>query len=162
MWVRLAEWMVVDNEPVLPVVGAMLPDVGVRISGVLDKEELSAPGIVMVDPAMVPPEVEYRVRGTIAGAKDIFVDQDFGNDAHYGCEFLIDAPRLQLTGEVVGGHAAEFKPGIALTIRGQMEVIAAYEWEDFSLPGLRQDWLVRQVVGPFGSLGDYMLDLEAR
>jgi len=159
MWVRLEEFMVMDDEPPLPKRGAVVSNVGVRIRGRVDYEE-SPVGLLPVDPTTAPMETAYRVTGVITKPQDIYVDAGFdGSSKHVGCEFLIDASPLQLTGEVVGGHAEafEFQLGTTLTLRGQLDMIAEYEWEGFDLPGHRRDWLVRQVLGPFGS--HYMLDL---
>jgi hypothetical protein len=162
MWVRLDEWMVGSGEIALPDAGAVLAGVGIRIRGAVDAPSVVAPGITALDPALPPSEAEYGVHGVVTNARDIFYEPEFdGQSKHGGCEFLIAIDSLRLTGEVSGVQARDwtFKSGSALTLRGYLEVIAEYEWDDVDLPGERRDWTVRTVLpGP----RFHVLDLKPR
>jgi hypothetical protein len=155
VWVRLAEWMIVDGEPPLPEVGSVLPHLGIRAYGAIAPvHESEADGFVGVDEGS-PADAQYRVTGRVESPRDFSVDEGRGA-RHAGVEFVIvvGPTRFHVQAD---GRATDIANASRLTVTGSLRVIGTYEWEAFDLAECRADWRVERVVRTGN--GDALLDI---
>ena len=144
MWVRVADWMIADDEPPLSDVGSILRGVGLRLFAEETSTHPDLPeGIVEVRSAP-PGEARYRLVGQVIAPRD--VEADFGSGRqHAGVEFVLDtgAERFQ-----VHAHAGarDVAAGSMVEVVGRFELVGSYEWDAFDLEESRADWLVHEVV----------------
>lgn len=161
MWVRVMEWMLVDDEPPMPVAGSWLRSVGVRISGVVSTAASSASdGLARIPDAESADRhrVRYALTGTASNARDVRVG--FGRrkqSRHAGAEFVLTVGALRFQVEC-SGHASEVPMGSYITVSGELVLVGDYEWDDFELTDTRRDWRVKQVANLCDA--DVLVELE--
>ncbi|HEY9293414.1 MAG TPA: hypothetical protein VIP98_19225 [Microlunatus sp.] len=86
----------------------------------------------------------YRVTGRVLEVRD------------RGSELIVDAGQCRLVVRL-GIGSGRLRSGGVVSVEATLGVIAAYEWDDFAIPDVRADWIVRSVQ----SVGDtYELDLS--
>jgi hypothetical protein len=160
MWVALRDCMIADNEPPLPSTGSVLRSMGVRVSGTLSAAEAGAVDAVdevSTTVESVPWLVEYVFTGTAGQARDVDIHGGGGGGQHSGAEFVlaIDGHRFQVRFDSWG---RDLHAGSRVAVRGQLSLVADYEWDAFQLIDSRADWRVRDVV--VLDAGCAMLDLD--
>jgi hypothetical protein len=153
VWILLPEWVLVDGDVPKPIEGSVMRGLGLRLSGVawLSTDDYGIKELVTSDPA----RREYRITGVVEQSRDFQTDDGSGNQ-HAGCEILVvvEEQRVLVT---TSGWARDFPPSAHITASGRWRVVAPYEWDDFELPDVRSDWLVRSIAS--AGRGDSMLDL---
>ncbi|WP_017934283.1 hypothetical protein [Nocardioides sp. Iso805N] len=162
MWVRIMEWMLVDDEPPRPAPGSLLRSVGLRVHGVATVADATTPdGLAEVqnsDGAGQPRSV-YALTGTADAAQDIWtnIGERQERDQHAGSEFVltIGADRFQVQ---IEGPASNVPPDSRVTVTGELRLVGEYEWDAFELTDTRADWVVRSVVAL--ARGDIAVDLS--
>ncbi len=153
MWVRVADWMLLEDEPSRPDAGSVLRGVGVRLRGVVAAADSATPdGVVEVCEAddSDPHLSMYSLTGTASDAADVWTNTTRsrwrrGSNEHSGVEFVlaVGPDRFLVSCD---GRAADVGTGSRLTATGRLALIGEYEWEGFELTDTRADWLVTEVV----------------
>ena len=153
VWTLLHEWILVDGDVPKPVEGSVMREVGLRLSGVtwLSTDDSGIKELATSDRA----RREYQITGVIEQSRDFETDDGSGVQ-HAGCEILVVVERQRVL-ITTSGWARDFPPSAHITAIGRWSVVAPYEWDDFQLPDVRTDWLVRSIVD--AGCGDLMLDL---
>ena len=159
MWVAIRDWMLADQEPPLPSVGSVLRSAGVSVRGTVAVAEPDAPDSIAEIGTTLgasPQFVVYVLTGAAALVRD--VDSDAGRQRrHSGAEFVLTVSGLRFQVRF-DGSARDVLAGSRVVVRGQLSLVADYEWEAFQLAESRADWRVRDVVAL--DTGDVMVDLD--
>ena len=154
LWARSEDWEL-DN----PAVGDVLPREGIRIFGSIETPVNPVEG-------MHPGEVDlggagqsntYIVTGSVVSARDYQVD--FGRGPrHAGAHVVLSVNGDLVQAQVKVLTASGLESGAPLTVRGEISLVAEYEWDAFGLVDTRRSWSVEEVqhLGP----GDYLLLLR--
>lgn len=163
VWVRIADWMTMDEEPPRPVAGGVLHSVGLRVHGqVAPAGDMAGDGIaeVLTESAADQDAPVYALTGAATDGRDIWVGDGRrwrSQSQRAGAEFVltVGGERFQVQH---GGLASDVVESSRVTATGGLELVGGYEWEDFGLVDTRADWLVRQVVELPG--GNVLVDLH--
>jgi hypothetical protein len=154
MWVRLADWEVVDGEVEKPVPGAVMRSMALSIHGRREPVgaqvfEGGAQSSMLLEDATFsgpsrPPV--YVVTGRVEQADDVWANYGQGS-THAGARLLLQLDGWRLFAQV-DGSARESDPGslFPVRIRGCLSFVASYEWDAFGLTDIRTDWVVMEVV----------------
>lgn len=150
LWVRLAEWEVVDGEVEEPTPGSVLRAMAVSVDGRCEPLEADAleggppKGVVAVDdPPFSGPRIpEYIVTGMVVQAGDVVADYG-GGPTHVGAELLLQVNDWRLYAQVEG-WASELNPRsrFPVRVRGHLHFVASYALDAFDLVDIRADWSV--------------------
>jgi hypothetical protein len=151
MWVRIDDWMVIDDQISLARRGQLIRGLGLctRYARLIDPP-LQTEGLIEFGGGQKPTtgqQATYRCTGTVFHAED--VEADIGSGSfHAGCELatMIDEDLKLLIR--LDQHAARFPVGSRVTFDCTFIVIAAYEWSDFDLPDVRTDYRLLQLHHP--------------
>ena len=150
VWVRVEDWMLVENEPPRPDAGSLLRAVGVRVRGVVTAADGATPdGVTEVSEAdgSDPYQKVYALTGTASDAQDVWTNTTRWRrgSQHAGVEFVLTVgrDRFQVQTE---GRASDVVTGSRLTATGSLALVGEYEWDAFELADTRADWLVTKVV----------------
>jgi hypothetical protein len=156
MWVAIRDWMLADQEPPLPSIGSVLRSAGVRVSGTVTVAEPDAPDSIATTLDSSPQFVEYALTGVTGLARDVDIDAG-GPRRRSGAEFVLTVSgfRFQVRFD---GSARDVLAASRVVVRGQLSLVADYEWEAFQLADSRADWRVRDVVAL--DTGGVMVDLD--
>jgi hypothetical protein len=153
VWTLMREWILVDGDVPRPIEGSVMREVGLRLSGVawLSTDDFGVKELATSHQA----RREYSITGVIEQSRDVQTD-DGSSVQDAGCEILVDVGKQRVL-IATAGWARDFPPAAHITASGRWSVVAPYEWDDFQLPDVRSDWLVRSVAS--AGCGDLMLDL---
>lgn len=163
MWVRIADWMLVDDEPPRPVPASLLHSVGVRVRGEVSAADDATPDGVVAMPRgdRADPEVRaYAMTGIATDPREIRIKTTrWGRGESAGAEFVlsIGPDRFQVQ---FGGNVADMAPHSRVTVIGTLELVGAYEWDAFELRDTRADFAVYQVISM--SNGDILVDVASK
>jgi len=158
MWVAIREWMLADQEPPLPTVGSVLRSVGVRVSGIVAVAQPDAPDAITEIGTTLdasPQFVEYMLSGAAGPARDVKIHAG-RRGRQSGAELVLTVGELRFQVRF-DGSARDVPAGSRVVVRGQLSLVADYEWEAFQLGDSRADWQVRDVVAL--DAGGAMVDL---
>jgi hypothetical protein len=147
VWVRVAEWMWFDGQLPDPVPGWVLPSVGIRVLGTVDEMGPTAEeGILPCaeEPGNTAGAVEYVVTGSVVNADDFQVDTGSGA-RHAGAELVLTVDGLLFQAQI-DGQARDVSLGALVRVRGELFMIAEYEWEDFDLVDTRAPWSIEEAL----------------
>ena len=159
MWVAIRDWMLADQEPPRPSVGSVLRSAGVSVRGTVAVAEPDAPDSIAEIGATLdasPQFVEYMLTGTTAPARDVDIHTG-RHRRHSGAEFVLTVSGLRFQVRF-DGSARDVPARSRVVVRGQLSLVADYEWEAFQLADSRADWRVRHVVAL--DTGGVMVDLD--
>ena len=135
-------WMVDDEQVVLGGTGERIR-LGICADARLLPDDSSWGVSVGIFESNVSPD-RYRVTGRVLEVRD------------RGSELIVDAGQCRLVVRL-GIGSGRLRSGGVVSVEATLGVIAAYEWDDFAIPDVRADWIVRSVQ----SVGDtYELDLS--
>lgn len=153
LWARSMHWELVN-----PAAGDVLPCEGIRIFGSieipLNPVEGIHPGEVAIDGAR---PAAYVLTGSLVRASDYQVDMGPGPQ-HAGAEMVLSVSGVLIQAQTPEVAAKDLEGNVYLTVRGDISLIADYEWDAFELVDTRRSWSVEQVQD-LGS-GDYLLLLR--
>jgi hypothetical protein len=156
--VRLPDWALVEEQWPVPVAGAVLFDIGIRLRGAVVDVAGRGEGVV-ADSGRVVGEsfaaVESVVTGRVVHARDFAVDEGSG-PRHAGVELVLSVDDRLMHAQI-GGQAGEVEVGSLLSVRGQLCVIGDYEWDAFDLVDTRGSWSVVELRRLLH--GDYLVGL---
>ena len=139
-----------------PAAGDVLPSEGIRIFGSVEPRVNLVEGILPgeVDPGGTGPRNAYIVTGSVVSARDYQVD--FGpGPRHAGAHVVLSVNGDLVQAQVPAVAASDLGSSAPLTVRGQISLVADYEWAAFGLVDTRRSWSVEEVQH-LGS-GDYLL-----
>lgn len=162
MWVRVAEWMIVDDEPPRPDPGSVLRSVGVRAHGTVKAARSATPEQVVesLSAATADPVGRvYELTG-VAGVATAIPASSAPRRRRLRrsgkAEFVltVGGDRLQVQFD---GRLSDVLAGSPVTVTGALVLVGHYEWEAFDLVDTRADWIVRDVVA--SPSGDIAVDL---
>jgi hypothetical protein len=150
LWARSMHWEL-DN----PAAGDVLPLEGIRIFGSVETAVNPDEGILpgQVDLGEAGPTATYVATGSVVSAKDY--QADFGQGPqHVGAELVLSVSGNLIQAQVPGATATDIRTGARLTVRGELSLVADYEWDAFGLVDTRRSWTVEEVQhrGPGGYL----------
>jgi hypothetical protein len=149
VWVRVAEWMIVDGEPPRPDTGSMLRSVGVRASGEVTAADPGAPDLVAEMPSIGtgdPHRGVYALTGVVSNVRRISVGTGRHREPRTSlAEFVLTVNEDQFQVSV-DGPASDVLPGSRVTVTGALVLVGEYEWDAFALVDTRADWIVTGVV----------------
>ncbi len=147
MWVSVPEWMIVDEEPPLPVAGSVVRSVGVRVHGAVAPADQACPDEIIEAPAADRTDCVYTLTGRAGDATDVFISTGLDREEHQrtGAEFVltVGGDRFQVW---FAGRASDIRSGSQVTVTGRLELVGAYEWDHFALVDTRADWVATDVV----------------
>lgn len=153
MWVRVADWLLVDDAPHRPAPGDVLRQVGICIRGQLHPAHEGEPDLVdgAPDPDTASPMLTYALTGTATHPHDLFEAIPNRRWPHRKVTTRLLGTRLTLSvnGQHywadVPGPADAITPGTRVTVTGPPTLIGWYEWEDPDNDDIRADWTTTQV-----------------
>lgn len=154
MWARSTGWEL-DN----PAAGDVLAREGIRIFGSVETPPNPVEGILPgeVDLGGAGPTATYVVAGSVVSARDYQVD--FGSGPrHAGVHVVLSVTGDLIQAQVPAAAARDLQRDAPLTVRGEISLVADYEWDAFELVDTRRSWSVEEVQH-LGS-GDYLLLLR--
>ena len=141
MLVIIPTWMVDDEQVVLGGIGERIR-LGICADARLLPDDSSSGLTVGIFESNASRD-RYRVTGWVLEVRD------------RGSELIVDAGQCRLVVRL-GMGSGRLRSGDAVSVEATLGVIAAYEWNDFAIPDVRADWLVRSVQ----TVGDmYELDV---
>lgn len=154
IWVRLADWEVVDGEVEEPTPGAVMRSTALVLDGrsvplgadVFEGETV-ADVVLADDPSSASPLVpEYVITGMVEQAEDVSADYGRGS-VHQGARLLMRVAGWRLYADVAG-WAKDFNPRSRIPVRvtGALGFVGSYEWDAFGLTDIRSDWSVVEVT----------------
>jgi hypothetical protein len=126
----------------------------IRISGTLD-DPAATDGVYRSSDAADAFPV-YRITGSILSAHDFQADMG-GGPRHAGTDVLLAVGGERVLAQIPGSASA-LELGDRVTVRGEVSVVADYEWDAFELPDTRRQWSVEDVRNL--DAGEYLLLLR--
>lgn len=165
MWVRVPDWLLVDDAPPRPVPGDVLHQVGIRIPGRLHPAREGQPDQIMPvpHPITAAPAVAYALTGSVAHPRDLWEAMPHRwwphrtvTTRHLGTRLTLTVDGQQYWADVPG-PASALTEGARVTVTGPPTLIGWYEWESDDADDIRADWTARHVRDLPG--GDILVDL---
>jgi hypothetical protein len=158
IWVRLADWVLVEADLPKPVAGTVLAQMGIRVYGALEQANDTAEDGLITEslPSAADPRTPvYLVTGRVESSR-VF-DTNMGSGMRpAGLELVIGVGGFRLQAQV-DGKADDVATGSRGAVRGTLFVIGQYEWEDFGLVDTRGDLKIEETLNQPD--GDYLLRL---
>jgi hypothetical protein len=154
LWARSMDWEL-DN----PAAGDVLAGEGIRIFGSVETPPNPVEGIHPgeIDLGGAGPTATYVVTGSVVSARDYQVDLGSG-PRHAGAHVVLSVTGDLIQAQVPAAAATDLQRDAQLTVRGEISLVADYEWDAFELVDTRRSWSVEEVQH-LGS-GDYLLLLR--
>lgn len=144
MWTYLPTWLVQDGEVEELAPGSFLltTALAANCATVMTVDGSWSPGLVPAKAAV--DGYRYDVTGMAGAVRDIVADRGDGRSVRFGSEFLLTSGVLRFIARTNDLFVDEVA-GSMVTARCSLEVLAGYEMDAFSLPDVREDWVVASV-----------------
>lgn len=145
VWVRVADWIIADEEVPVPRRGDVLKSLGVRWRGEMAPAAPGAlDGLDQLTMGPPPSEVTHRATGRVSEARDFHFEMDPGVRDH-ATDFVLTVGTVRFQVQCAG-WAAGVPEGARVSVTGRASVIGSYEWDDPGLADVRADWRVAGVL----------------